>query len=118
MMKITNSSVKYVISLQFIFVYYSLIGLISKKAAQYNLLSKEFINLYVIELVMILIYAYFWQKIIKKFSITTAYASKGIVILWTLLWSFLIFNETVQFKNIIGAVIIIIGIIVVSLDGR
>lgn len=118
MMKITNNRIKDLLSLQLLFVYYSLIGLISKKAAQYNFLSKEFIGLYVIELVMIFVYAYFWQKIIKKFSITTAYASKGIVILWTLLWSFLIFNETIQFKNIIGAVIIIVGIIVVSKNVR
>lgn len=102
--------------LQLVFFIYSISGIVSKKASQYNLLSKNFIEFYLIELFIIFIYAYLWQKVIKKFSIVTAYSSKGIVVIWMLIWSVLFFNETIKFNNIIGALIIIAGIGMVSLN--
>lgn len=104
------------IFLQFIFLVYSLAGIVSKKASQYNFLSENFIKFYLIELIIIFVYAYLWQQIIKKFDITTAYSSKGIVIIWALLWSVLFFHESIKLTNIIGAFIIIIGIRVVLKD--
>jgi drug/metabolite transporter (DMT)-like permease len=51
---------------------------------------------------------------LKKFSLFVAYSSKGIVILWGLIWAVLFFQEKIKINNIIGAVIIIIGIVLVS----
>ncbi len=63
------------------------------------------------------IYAIIWQQVLKKFSLITAMASKGVVVIFNLMWSVLLFSETVTLYNIIGAAIIIIGIWVVSTDG-
>lgn len=102
------------LSLQAAFVLFSFAGIFSKKASQYELLSSEYIMFAGMEFVILFIYAIFWQQIIKKFELSTAYASKGVVIIWTFIWSVIVFNETITINNIIGAAIIICGIIKVN----
>ncbi|WP_111931021.1 SMR family transporter [Clostridium tertium] len=68
-------------------------------------------------LVLILgLYAVVWQQVIKNIDLSVAYANKGISIIWTLIWSVMLFNEKLQVKNIVGALIIIIGIMVINYD--
>ncbi|MCF0147283.1 MAG: EamA family transporter [Clostridium sp.] len=62
------------------------------------------------------LYAIVWQQVIKNIDLSVAYSNKGISIMWTLMWSVILFNEKLQFKNILGAVIIIIGIMVINYD--
>jgi len=106
------------IFLQVVFLIYSFSGIIAKKASQYQFLSYEFIKWYVIELIIIMIYAYLWQQAIKKSNIVTAYAGKGVVIIWMLIWSVLFFGESIKINNIIGAAIIIVGIGLVAMDDK
>lgn len=63
------------------------------------------------------IYALIWQQALKKFSLVTAMASKGVVVIFNLIWSVMLFREEVTIYNIIGAVIIIGGIWMVASDG-
>jgi drug/metabolite transporter (DMT)-like permease len=106
------------IFLQIIFVIYSFSGIVAKKASQYKLLSYDFSKWYFIELIIIIVYAYLWQQAIKKCNIVTAYAGKGVVIIWMLIWSVMFFNESIKLNSIIGAAIIIIGIGLVAIDGK
>ncbi len=62
------------------------------------------------------LYAVVWQQVIKKIDLSVAYANKGISIMWTLVWAVMLFNEKLQVKNIVGALIIIIGIMVINYD--
>lgn len=62
------------------------------------------------------VYAVVWQQVIKNIDLSVAYVNKGISIIWTLIWSVMLFNEKLQVKNIIGALIIIIGIMVINYD--
>ena len=62
------------------------------------------------------LYAVVWQQVIKNIDLSVAYSNKGISILWSLIWSVLLFNEKLQFKNIVGALIITIGIMVINYD--
>ena len=62
------------------------------------------------------LYAIVWQQVIKNIDLSVAYANKGTSIIWTLIWSVMLFNEKLQFKNILGALIIIIGIMVINYD--
>lgn len=107
---------KDILYLQLIFVLFSFIGVIAKTASQYDLFSKGFIKCYILELLLIIIYAYFWQKIIKNINLVVAYSNKGIVIIWNLLWSVLFFQENITINNIIGSIIIIFGIVLVTND--
>ena len=57
------------------------------------------------------IYALLWQQVIAKMPLSTAYMFKGTSLIFVLLFSVLLFGEAITLNNVIGAVIIIIGII-------
>jgi len=109
-------NIKDILYLQLIFVLFSFIGVIAKTASQYDLFSQGFMKCYILELLLIIIYAYFWQKIIKNVKLVVAYSNKGTVIIWNLLWAILFFRENITINNIIGSVIIIFGIVLVTND--
>lgn len=104
--------------LQGIFLIYSFGTVASKKASGYQLLSPGFIKYYVIELIIIILYALLWQQIIKKFKLVTAYSSKAVVMLWTLIWSSIFFRESIRPANILGVIIIVSGILLVIRDDK
>ncbi len=82
------------------------------------MLSKGFILYYGLEIFILGIYAILWQQIIKKFQLTVAYVNRAVALLWSLLWSVIFFKETITLNNVVGAVIIIIGIVVVNSDDK
>lgn len=97
---------------------FSFTGVFSKFAAvEYNKSGLMSIWLYVFLMLMILncgIYAIAWQKVIKKFDLSTAYANKSVSIIWSQLWAVLIFHENLSVKNIIGMLVVFIGVMVVQ----
>jgi multidrug transporter EmrE-like cation transporter len=103
-----------VIILQLIIVIYTCSGIAAKFASHYNFLSLGFIICYGIEIVILGVYALFWQQAIKKFDLSVAYANRGVAIFWSLVWSALIFSEKVTVKNIIGVIIIFAGAYIVN----
>ena len=56
------------------------------------------------------IYAIAWQKVIKKFSLSTAYANKSVYLLWSQIWAVIIFHENLSIQNIIGILVVLIGV--------
>ncbi|MCI5650134.1 MAG: EamA family transporter [Fusicatenibacter sp.] len=60
------------------------------------------------------IYAIAWQKVIKKFTLSTAYANRSVYLIWSQLWAVLIFHENLTIKNIIGLLIVLVGVMVVQ----
>ena len=101
-----------------LFFLYSLISVIAKTAAQLQILSPKFITLCFVTLILLIIYAFFWQKILKKFSLVVAISNKGITVFWIFLWSVIFFEENIKFNNILGALIIIIGITLVTKNDK
>lgn len=69
-----------------------------------------------LEFVCLGVYAIIWQQVLKHFSLVTAMASKGVVVIFNLIWSVILFGETISLANILGAAIIIFGIWMVSSD--
>ena len=59
------------------------------------------------------IYAVVWQQVIKRIPLNTAYANKAVIVVWGILWGALIFGERVKWNMILGAVIVICGVIMV-----
>lgn len=57
------------------------------------------------------IYALLWQQVIARMPLSTAYMFKGTSLVFVLLFSALLFGEAITLNNVIGAVIIIAGII-------
>ncbi len=109
-----SKSIKKYIQLHTLFAYYSTIMVVAKFASKQEFLSISFMALFVLELVLFFTYAIMWQRIIKQFDLVSAYSQKSIVLIWTLLWSILLFNESITLNNILGVVAITIGIYVME----
>ncbi|MFO7810580.1 MAG: transporter [Candidatus Delongbacteria bacterium] len=109
---------KYFALLQLNFVLFSFSGVIAKFASRHSFLSAELLLLFSIEVAVLIIYAYFWQKLIKHFDISVAYANRGIVIILNLIWAYLIFNERITVTNILGCCVIISGIYFLHKDKK
>lgn len=114
MIKLNNpSNSKYYLFLHIELCILSLSGICSKMAAQNQFLSFWWIFWYALVLLNLGVYAIVWQQIIKHLPLTTAYANKAIGIVWGILWGILIFHEQLKWNMIVGAIIVIIGVIVV-----
>lgn len=60
------------------------------------------------------VYALVWQKVIKRFELSVAYANKSVYLIWTQIWAVLIFREVLTVQNIIGLMIVLAGVLVVQ----
>lgn len=108
------SKAKWLFILQAIVVIYSLSSVFSKLASSYELFSFKFFVFYGCMFLMMMIYAIGWQQVIKYVPLITAYANKAISVVWGIIFGFVIFNEHISIKQIIGAAIVIVGIICYS----
>ena len=105
-----------IIILHIFLMIYSLFGICSKLAAREDFLSGKFILLYGAVIFSLGIYAIVWQQIIKRMPLVSAYANKAVTVIWGIVWGRLFFEETVTLQKIIGAIIIIAGILLVVTD--
>ena len=83
----------------------------SKLAARQPFLSAAFILLYGLMLAALVVYAVGWQQVIKHLPLTTAYANKAVTVVWGILLGLAVFGEAVTLRQVIGAAIIICGIV-------
>ncbi|MBQ6345547.1 MAG: EamA family transporter [Methanobrevibacter sp.] len=95
---------------------YSISGVASKLASNYEFLSFGFILCYGMEILILGIYALLWQQIIKKTDLSVAYTNKATTIFWSMIWSFLIFKEEISVKNLVGVLVIFLGMLMVNKD--
>lgn len=108
------SRTKTILALQLLLLFYSLAGILSKLAAGVDFLSIEFLGLYIGILAILGIYAIGWQQILKRLPLTTAYSNRAVTVVWGILWGLLFFSEPVTLGRVIGAAIIIVGIVLFS----
>lgn len=59
------------------------------------------------------VYALVWQKIIKRFDLNVAYANKNVYLIWSQIWAVAIFHETLSVMNLVGILLVFIGVLVV-----
>lgn len=63
-------------------------------------------------LLVLVIYALGWQQIIKRMPLSSAYANKAVTVVWGIFWGIVLFGETLTVGKVIGAVIIVVGVVV------
>ena len=85
-------------------------------AAGYDFLSVKFCLCYGGLILILGIYAICWQQIIKRIPLTLAYANKAVTVIWGMIWGVLFFGENITVTKVIGAVIVIAGVILYSLE--
>lgn len=98
---------------------YSMSGICSKMAGKQEFLSFKFCIFYGLVIVLLGFYAIGWQQIIKRLPLTTAFANKAITVIWGIIWGFLFFDESFTSGKIIGAFMVVGGIVMYALsDGE
>lgn len=60
------------------------------------------------------VYAIAWQKVIKKFDLNVAYANRTVYLIWSQIWAVFIFHESLTVTNMIGLLVVFIGVLVVQ----
>ncbi len=110
--------VKDMLILQGAVILFSAASALSKAAALQEFLSMKFILIFGIEIIVLGLYAVIWQQLLKRFDLSIAYANKAMVLLWYMVWAMLIFKNKLTIKNVIGVLIVIIGIIYINLPQK
>ena len=99
-------------------VVFSLTSVFAKCAAiSYNKGGLSDGKLYLFAFLMLAVcgvYAFFWQKVIKNLDLHVAYANRSAYLVWGQLWAITLFGEHLTTKNVVGLLVVIIGVIVVS----
>lgn len=90
---------------------YACTSIFTKLASQHEFLSAPFL-LYVSCAIGVMgIYAFLWQQVISRMPLSTAYMFKGLSLVFVLLFSLMIFGESITLGNVLGSIIIIAGIV-------
>jgi multidrug transporter EmrE-like cation transporter len=97
---------------------YSFSGVLSKLASRQALFSPAFLLLYGGMLVILLLYAVFWQQILKALPLSTAFANKAVTLFWGIVWGMLFFNEQLNWGMIAGIGLVFAGILLVVQDNE
>lgn len=113
-MKQGNTKVITVLLLHVLLMIYSLSSVCVKYASQQEFLSAKFILFYGGMIAILGIYAICWQQVIKRIDLTLAFANKAVTVVWGIIWGFFLFDENITLGKIIGATLVIIGVIIYS----
>lgn len=113
-----KSKIRSYILLHIIVLIYSMSSILTKKAALAEFLSMRFIILYGLMLVCMGVYALVWQQVIKNLPLNVAFANKSVTIIWGMVWGCIFFHESITPKMILGALVVIVGVIMVITGGE
>lgn len=108
-----NSGLKY-FALIGVNLVYACTSIFTKMASRQEMLSWPYLLWIAGAIGVMGVYAILWQQVIARMSLSTAYMFKGTSLIFVLLFSALLFGEAVTLNNVIGAAIIIVGIILFS----
>lgn len=113
-MKADNSSkhsIKVYLILLLVNLLFSTVSIAVKYASMQEMFSMRYFISIGSVIAMLGTYAILWQQILKRVEITLAYMFKATGIIYVLLYSVFMFNESITIWNVIGASVIITGII-------
>lgn len=96
------------------FFIYSLSGIFSKLASQQEPMSIAYIGSFAGAIAVLGLYAILWQKVLSFMPLNKAFLFKSVTLILGLLVAHFVFSEAITTYNIIGALFIISGIVVLS----
>jgi drug/metabolite transporter (DMT)-like permease len=102
------------LTVHFAYLVFSLAILSMKYASTFDFGVRSFWGYYLLSLLLMVIYAFFWQKALSIYTLTRAYSWKAVVFIWIFLFSFLFFREPITVQNILGTVMIVSGAVMVN----
>ncbi len=99
-------------------VVFSLNGVLMKLASvswqENGLFALKTIAVLFAAVIVLGIYAVVWQAILGRVDLSHAYLNKGTTVFWSLLWSAVVFREQITLFNIVGGIVIFLGLIMVN----
>lgn len=101
-----------------LFLVYSLTTVISKKIGDTEPLSLPFLAGFGLIFLCLGIYALGWQKVLKAMPLSQAFAHKSVVVIWGLFWGWVLFGESLTPTKLIGAAVIICGVLLFASDEK
>ena len=105
------------LALHALVLFYSLSALCSKKAASYPFASPGWLLFYGAVILILGLYAVFWQQIIKRLPLSTAYMNKAATVVWGLVFGRVFFGERVTARKCVALALILGGIVLFTLAG-
>lgn len=106
------------ISLIIINLLYACVSIFTKLASQQEFMSWEYVLAFFGAVMVMGVYAVLWQQILKRIELSVAYMFKGTSIIFVMLLAYLLFGEQITWNNILGAIIIIAGIVLFAYDSK
>ncbi len=90
----------------------SMSGVASKMAGRYPLMSMGFLFYYGLDLLLIFAFAIVWQQVLGHMSLTFAITNRPVRVIYSLIWSVLIFRERVTPLMVVGVLVILTGVVI------
>lgn len=109
---------KTIVILLLINLIYAVVSILTKYTSQQEFLSWRYICGLAGAVGVMGIYAILWQLVLKRVELSLAYMFKGTSIVFVMLLAFWLFSEQMTWNNIVGAIIIILGIVLYANDSK
>lgn len=90
---------------------YACVSLFTKYASQQEFMSWNYMVGLIGAIGVMGLYAVLWQQVLKRIELSLAYMFKGSSLIFVMLLANVIFGEQITWNNIVGAIIIISGIV-------
>ena len=97
---------------------YACVSIFTKYASQSEFMSWNYVWAVLSAIGVMGLYAMLWQQILKRVELSFAYMFKGTSIVFVMLLAHVIFGEQITWNNIIGAIIIILGIVLYAYSSK
>lgn len=104
-------SSKVMLLLHLLLILYSVSNVFSKLAAGEEFLSIRFFFDYFFVILFLGVYAIGWQQVIKRISLTAAFANKAVTVVWGLIFGVIFFQEQVTAGKLVGICFVVCGVI-------
>ena len=89
-----------------------------KLGGRYPFMSPGYIAWFCLAVAILGFYAVCWQLILEKLPLTTAYLRRGFSYILIFVWATLIFHEAITWKQILGIMVITLGMVVSISDEK
>ena len=113
-----SSSWRSFLLLHLVVFFYSLAGVSAKFASSMSFFSIPWCLFYGAILIILFFYAIAWQVVLRRMALTVAFCNKSVSVIWGIVWGAFLFNEVISKKQMLGAIVIIIGVCMVVVGNR
>lgn len=90
---------------------YACVSIFTKYASQQDFMSWNYMLGLIGAIGVMGLYAVLWQQVLKRVELSLAYMFKGTSLIFVMLLACILFGEQITWNNIVGAIIIIGGIV-------